>query len=749
MAQVNEGVNVSPLWDRFDDLREHLYDQFQDVPYDPDTGLPLDQLEHEVEAYLQAHAKEPRILQKANIYRIVVTRGQIYVDPEDWYADKLNHGGLVRRVRDRWVEEARARSSEDEGHWNERLHALGAFNVYYLDLGHISPGWERILSGGLTGLLEEARTSRERLGPAATADQLAFLDAVEIVYEATISLAERYAAQAEVMMSRHPEYAPRLAQIAANCRRVPAHAPETLHQALQFSWLMHELIEMEGEYVRSMGHFDRTYYPYYRADLEAGRLTRVQAKELIRFLWFKYYARTRGRDNGKNFVFAGQYPDGTEVTNELTYLALEAYEELDTPDPKLSVRFTPATETALYERVADLVRRGHNSFVLMNDEPAVEALVKRGKTLQDARYYLPIGCYEPAVEGKEVACTMNVTFNLAKAVELALYDGRDPLSGEQVGPHTGDPRGFACFEALYGAYLTQLEHLVSRTLGYMRDHEQYWPEVSPSPLIAGTIDDCLALGRDIGAGGARYNATGCVGAALANACDSLVALKGAVFDEGRYSMGEIIDALDHDYQGYEVLRQYLLHRAPKWGNGVPAVDEIARCIADHYCETVHAHTNGRGGPCQAALFSLVAQWTFGKVTGALPDGRRAHESLSPGVGAMSGRDQSGVTALIRSITELDFTETPNGAVLDVTLHPTAVAGPEGLAAFVGLIKAYFARGGYAVQFNIIDVDTLRKAQCQPEQYASLQIRVTGWSVHFVTLSQEEQDQFILRSAHQL
>ena len=530
---------------------------------------------------------------------------------------------------------------------------------------------------------------------------------------------------------------------------MPAHPPATFHEALQFAWLMHELIEMDGQWVRSMGHFDRTFYPTYKADVDAGRLTREQAKDLIKFLWIKYHARTRGRDNGKNFLFGGQYPDGTQVTNELTYLALEAYEELNTPDPKLSVRFLPGTPDRLYRRVADLIRRGHNSFVLMNDVPAVDALVQRGKTREDACLYLPIGCYEPAVEGKEVGCTMNMTVNLAKGVELALHDGRDPLSGEQVGPHTGDPREFVSFEEMFGAYTRQMDFVLTRTTAFMRAHESTWPQVNPSPLIAGTIDDCIALGRDIGQGGAHYNSTGCVGAGLANASDALLAIKQTVFDERRFTMAELLDALERDFEGRELMRQYLLNRVPKWGNGDPEADHVARRVADFYCDKIHTFGNGRGGGCQAALFTLKAQWTFGQLTGALPDGRKACEALAPGVGATPGREKNGVTALIESITELDFTKTPNGAVLDVMLHPSAIRGPAGLDAFVTLIRTFFARGGYAIQFNVVDAETLCDAQRQPERYASLQIRVTGWSVYFCTLPRHEQEEFIARVIHGL
>jgi pyruvate formate-lyase/glycerol dehydratase family glycyl radical enzyme len=742
-----DSIRLSQVWGTFESVRGHLFNQFQDTPFFSETGLPLEELEQEVEAYLRAHSDQSRVLQKANIFRTVVTRGQICIDPLDWFVDKLNHANLVRKLSKRWLEEAETESSKQESGWFDRLERCGVFEVYYLDLGHISPGWEKMFSKGLAGLVEEARECRAQLGAEATNEQLAFFEAVEIVYNATIELASRFSRLAHQMVAQYPEHEARLLAIAATCTRVPANPPATFYEALQFAWLMHELIEMEGEWVRSMGHFDRTLYPYYRADIDAGRLTRDQAKELIKFFWFKYFSRTQGQDNGKNFLFGGQHPDGTEVTNELTYLALEAYEELNAPDPKLSVRFTPATETKLYERVADLIRNGHNSFVLMNDVPAVEALVNRGKTLKDARSYLPIGCYEPAVDGKEVGCTMNLTFNLAKGVELALYDGVDPLSGEQIGPHTGDPRQFATFDEMFDAYTTQMDFILTQTTAYMRAHEENWPQVNPSPLIAGTINDCLARGKDIGQGGAHYNSTGCVGAALANACDALLAIRQTVFDEERFTVAEILDAIDCNFEGYEPMRQYLLNRVPKWGNGDSQVDLMAKRIADCYCDKIHTFTNGRGGGCQAALFSLTFQWNAGKLTAALPDGRRARESLAPNVGATPGRDRNGVTGLIGSITKLDFTKTPNGSVLDVMLHPSAVQGSDGLDAFVALIKTFFAQGGYAIQFNVCDVETLRDAQRHPERYATLQIRVTGWSVYFTALSKYEQDQFIARIIH--
>jgi pyruvate formate-lyase/glycerol dehydratase family glycyl radical enzyme len=738
---------LSP-WNTFDSVREHLFHQFENPPFDPATGLPPEELERAIEAYLDANPDTPRVLQKAQVFALILTKGQIAVDPQDWFADKLNHAGLLRRLDDRWLREAQEGPLQVEAAWFDLAWRTG-LGRGLLDTGHISPGWENMFAEGLRGLIDQAQTARLRLGTAITPEQLAFYEAVEIVYSATITLAQRFAAQAAVEAQRHPESAGRMLAVSEACRVVPGGAPRTLYEALQFAWLMHQLIEMEGEMVRSMGHFDRLYLPYYRADLAAGRLTRGQAKELIQFFWYKFYAHTQGCANGKNFAFGGQDAAGSEVTNELTYLALEAYEQLDTPDPKLSVRFLPSTEEQLYRRVADLIRRGHNSFVLMNDVPAVEAQVRLGIPREDARCYLPIGCYEPAVDGKETGCTMNIVINLAKGLELALNDGIDPLSGERLGISTGDPLGFASFEQVYAAYTAQMDFLLARFVDYTCAHERQWPQVHPSPLIAGTIDDCLARGLDIGQGGARYNSVGCVGVGLANASDALLAVRQVVFEDKKVSMAELLAALRSDYQGREALRQYLLNRVPKWGNGDLASDVLTGRVADHFCDKVHTFRNARGGRVRASLFSLDYQWTLGSHTGATPDGRHAKASLAPGMGASAGLDRSGVTALIHSAARLDFNQLPNGAVLDITLHPSAVKGEDGLAAFVALIRTFFARGGYALQFNVFDAETLRDAQLHPESYASLQIRVTGWSVYFTHLSRAEQDQFIARTAHGL
>jgi formate C-acetyltransferase len=733
-------------WGTFDIIRKHLEKQYEESVYDAATGLTVEKLWQEAENYLGDNNSMSRVLQKAEIYRIIVTRAQIAVDPLDWFADKLNHGNILRRIQGRWHKEAERNNLPNETEWLNQARDSGSVDAV-LDLGHLTPGWKYMFENGLLGLLAKAEEYRSLLGAGITKEQEDFYQALEIVYRATITYAERLAQLAEQLIQENSQDKPHLIEIAKSLRKVPANPPETLHEALQFYYLMHQLIEMEGENIRSMCGFDRLMYPYYKADIEAGRLTKDQAKELIKFFWIKFFAHTKGKDNGKNFYFGGQYPDGSDAVNELSYLALDVYSELKLTDPKLSVRFHKGTPEEFTRRVADIIKNGQTSFVLVNDETAIPAIIRRGKTLEEARSYTLIGCYEPAIEGREIACNMSIKVNLAKCVELALNNGFDPVRKVQLGPETGDPAAFKSFDKFYDACIAQLDYYMEGAFRCIRAFENYWPVINPSPLLAGTFIDCLEKGKDIGQHGPQYNNTGCMGASLANCVDSLLSVKKLIYDEKRITLDELKKALADNFEGEEQLRQYILNRIPKWGNNNPEADQLARKVSDWYTTKVNNTRNNRGGWFQASMFTLTYRWSMGKCTGALPDGRKAGMPLAPGINAMTGNDKKGVTALINSATKLNFLDIPNGSVVDINLHPSAVSGNEGLEAFIALIKTFFAKGGYALQFNIFDTEMLRDAQRHPEQYSTLQIRVTGWNVYFVTLSEYEQNQFIEENKH--
>jgi len=747
-VQLRSIDSESNLWNTFDAVRPHLENQYDEIEFSDETGCTFAELQNLVETYLSSHVSESPVIKKANIYRIIVIHGRIAVDPLDWFADKLDCGNILRNVCDNWNTKVIAWDLPYQSSFLNQAEKTGYFQAV-LDLGHISPGWSFMLENGLGGILEKAKKCRAALGASITKDQVDFYDSLDMVYTSTIKFANRLSSLAEKMITEYPEHALRLKTVSIALKNVPEKRPSNLHEVLQFSYIMHQLIEMEGENVRAMGGFDRMLNKYYKQDIESGRLTRDQAKELIKFFWTKFFARTKGVANGKNFYFGGQDEDGKSTVNDLSYTALEAYEELKTTDPKLSVRFFKDTPEEFLYRVADIIRKGQTSFVLTNDEITIPALMKRGKSLEEARSHLLIGCYEPAVEGKEIACNMSIKINLAKGIELALNNGVDPLSKNRLGPETGDPAKFNKFNEFLHAYLLQTDYQITHAMECIKAFELCWPKINPSPVLAGTFIDCLINGKDIGQGGPKYNNTGCMGACLANAVDSLMAVKKLVFEEKRFTMKELIDILKNDFQGEEQLRQYIINRIPKWGNNNTEVDDLSRSIVNFYTDKVNNSKNNRGGSFQASMFTLDYRFMFGKVTGSLPDGRKAGVYLAPGVNAMTGMDKSGVTALINSVTKIDFTDIPNGSVMDVNLHPTAVNGREGLVALVALIKTYFQKGGYGIQFNIFDTEMLKAAQLHPEEYSTLQIRVTGWNVYFVSLSEYEQNQFIDENKHRI
>jgi formate C-acetyltransferase len=323
------------------------------------------------------------------------------------------------------------------------------------------------------------------------------------------------------------------------------------------------------------------------------------------------------------------------------------------------------------------------------------------------------------------------------------------MSRARLGPETGNPQDFKSFEDFFDAYILQTEYQIERAAECIKEFENYWSYINPSPVLAGTFIDCLKNGRDIGQGGAKYNNTGCMGACLANAADSLLAIKKLVFDEKKCNFDELKKILKDDFKDNEPFRQYILNRIPKWGNNNAEADNMARRVVDFYTDKVNGIKNNRGGEFQASMFTLDYRFRFGKRTGALPDGRKSGVYLAPGINAMTGMDKNGVTGLINSVTKLDFSNIPNGSVTDINLHPTAIEGEDGLNAFVSLIKTYFNNGGFGIQFNIFDTEMLRDAQKHPEKYATMQIRVTGWNVYFVSLSEYEQNQFIEENKHRM
>lgn len=680
----------------FAEVRPRLERQYLDVRFDPASGLGREELVAELARHEAEDPDEPRILTRAWLFHLLCTRARLALEPDDYFADKLEHHNLLVDLRERWRREEEAREFAGEppplaGAWTGQL-----------DTGHTCPDWQSLLQYGFTGLRDRAAASEG-----------VFYEAVALVYEGVLALLRRYVAAL-------PETAPARPVLAALAER----PPRTFHEALQLAYLYHELQEMENGYsVRSMGRFDLLYNAFYVGDLQAGRLTRDEAKELLKYFWVKFFARTQGRMYGKPFLFG---PQG----NELSYLAFEVYREMQIVDPKFHFRYGQRTPRDLFEQVVACIQSGCTGIVIVNDTAQVAMLEANGKAPADADDYILIGCYEPAVMGKELNTSGACSLNLAKPVELVVAAGDE----------------YASFEELLAAYLRLLDDHFTRAADRVRRDERLWPRVNPSPLLSGAMTSCCAQGRDVSEGGAQYNTSGCCCPGLANATDSLAVLRQLVYEEGVCTLAELRKALADNWEGHEALRLKAQQRVPKWGNNDPRVDDLAVRITDFLGQRINHEPNARGGVFQAALYGIIDTVKhYGRQTGALPDGRRAGEPLTMNTGATVGQDRNGVTSLINSVTRLDLAQFPNGTILDLMLHPSVARGAEGVQTLCAIIESDFAQGGMALQFNLFDAALLREAQREPEKYANLQVRLCGWNVRFVDLAPEEQELFITKA----
>jgi formate C-acetyltransferase len=581
-----------------------------------------------------------------------------------------------------------------------------------LDLSHTSPDWDNVLKLGVPGLLERAeRCCREKPSP--------FAESVRIAYAAFRDFLLRYASIAE--KAGRTDLAQMLAFLSD-------HAPETLHQALELGLLYRELQEIEGEWVRSMGIFDRMYRPFYEADLTAGRLTEAEAEDLLAAYFSRFLVQSQGRDNGTPFCFGGLLPESEEDgCNGLTRLAWKVFRDLGRIDPKFSLRINSKTPDDVLYFAAECIKEGKTSMVLANESVARKMFLRHGKDPADLANFIPVGCYEPTIMGKELSCTMTVLFNFA-----GLF--RELFADSVFSP--------AAFDDVLGKYLELQKNELAHCMELTNRLEKDWNRVQPSPLLSGTMDDCMARGLDVSQYGTKYASSGIMCAGIGTAADSLAAIRRLVFEEKRVSFSALGVILRSGWKDHEELRLLAAKRMPKWGNGEEMVDSLAETIVHAAGEQILHTPNAKGGSYQMGLWSIDWCYIFGRETEATPDGRHCGDPLSRNTGSTTACDNEGVAGLIDSVSKLDHTYFADGGVLDVMLSPHSVSGEAGSELIVRLIRTFFARGGMFIQFNVLSPELLRAAQKEPEKYRNVQIRLCGWNVRFIDLSPEVQETFI-------
>ena len=623
---------------------------------------------------------------------------------------------------------------------------------------------DKIYRGGLLDFKQRIAAGRERidwLGDLRAYEKDEELKAMAICCDAVIAFAERHAAKARELADAEPDpdRKAELLDIAEVCSHVPAHAPRTCHEALQAYWFVHlgVITELNTWDSYNPGRLDQHLWPFYQREAEAGTLTREGAKELLECFWIKFNNQPAPPKVGITEEQSGTYqdfalinvggvrPDGSDAANELSYLILEVVEDMQLIQPSACVQLSRKTPARLLKRACEVIGTGLGQPSMYNTETIIEEMLQDGKSMADARAGGPSGCVTISAFGKE-SCTLTGYINWPKILELALHDGIDPRTDRRVGPATGDPRGFGSFEQLFEAYRRQLGHFVDVKIAGNNFIERLYANSMPAPFMSVLMDDCIERARDYHDGGARYNPTYIQGVGLGTLTDALAAVRYHVYDEKTVSMDALLDALRADFDGGEDLRSRLATRTPTYGNDDDYADELAEWAFNAYYDVLNGRPNTKGGRYRVNLLPTTVHVYFGEVTGALPNGRKAGVPLSEGISPTQGADVHGPTAVMKSAARIDHVRT-GGTLLNMKFSPQVLDG-DGLDKLGSLIRGYFRLDGHHVQFNVVDADTLRAAQQDPESFRNLIVRVAGYSDYFVDVGRELQDEIISRTEQQ-
>ncbi|HPS04601.1 MAG TPA: glycyl radical protein [Tenuifilaceae bacterium] len=630
--------------------------------------------------------------------------------------------------------------------------------------GHTVAG-KKVFQKGMLDLIDDVDASLNKLtkdNNGCTKAKIEELEAMRIAANAIIKFANRYAdelerlAKIEVDANRRVE----LGEMAAICRRVPAHAPQTFHEALQHYWFIHlgVITELNPWDSFNPGRLDQHLFPFYLNDIKEGKLTHEGAVELLQAFWVKFNNHPSPPKMGVTAEESNTYTDftlvnlggvkedGSDAVNELTYTILDVIEEMRILQPSSMVQVSKKNPDRFVKRAVKIVKTGFGQPSFFNSDAIVQELLSQGKSLTDARNGGASGCVETGAFGTE-AYILTGYFNLNKVLELTLNNGVDPLTGKEIGIRTGNAASFKTFNQLYEAFERQLGYFSDVKLEGNLVIERIWAEEMPVPFLSLLIDDCIANATDYNAGGARYNTSYVQGVGLGSITDNLSALSRLVFDEEALSMDELLKAMNANFEGYDDLRYRLIYDMPKWGNNNDYADKLAVRVFNSFYKAITGRKTFRGGVFRINMLPTTSHVYFGSKIGAMPDGRLAHEPLSEGISPVQGADRNGPTAVILSAAKIDQIKT-GGTLLNQKFSPSFFTTDESLDKMVSLIRSYFKLDGHHIQFNVVSADTLRDAQKHPEKYQDLIVRVAGYSDYFNDLGEALQNEIIRRTEHE-
>ena len=649
--------------------------------------------------------------------------------------------------------------------WEEAYHA-GVFTEFMEQraAGHTSMDG-KLYREGLLDVKERIAkkiASLDYINDPEATDKNDELTAMSISCDAAIVFAERHAELAEKMAAEEtdPKRKAELEKIAEVCHWVPAHAPRNMWEAIQMYWFVHlgTVTELNGWDSMNPGHIDQHLWPFYEKELAEGTITRDQAKELLSCLWIKFNnqpappkvgitAKESGTYNDfTNINIGGVTRDGEDGSNELSYVILEIQEELHELQPGLSIHISEKTPDEFLLAGCRVIRQGFGYPSVFNPDTYTKELMRQGKSREDANEGGCSGCIEVGAFGKE-AYLLTGYLNTPKILEITLNNGIDPETGKLIGLQTGDPREFKSFEEVYEAWHKQMVHFVNLKLAVNNYIERMFSLYAPATFLSLYIDDCIEKGRDYYSGGARYNTTYIQCTGLGTITDCFTTIKKHIFEEKKFTMDQMLEALKKNFEGEEKMRQYIRNHTPFFGNDDEYADTIAVRVYEDLIKAIEGRPNTRGGKTYLNMLSTTCHNYFGSVCGATPNGRFAHFAISDGTSPSHGSDCQGPTSVIKSLGKLDQTQS-GGTLLNVRFVPALLKRDEDLKKFSSLIREYFKLGGHHIQFNIVDTATLEDAQLHPDNYRDLLVRVAGYSDYFNDMTAQLQNEIIARTGNE-
>ncbi len=630
--------------------------------------------------------------------------------------------------------------------------------------GHTVAG-EKVFAKGMIDFKKDIKESLENLDTNNTDTKQKKTDelkAMDIAADSLIMFANRHSDELERLAENENNNSKKteLLELARICKNVPAHAPKTFHEALQHYWFIHLgiITELNPWDSFNPGRLDQHLYPFYKKETTEGTLTKEKAIELLQSFWIKFNNHPSPPKMGVTALESNTYTDfslinlgglkedGTDAVNELSYIILDVIEEMRILQPSSMVQISKKNPNSFIERAIEITKTGFGQPSFFNTDAIIKELLFQGKKIEDARNGGASGCVETGAFGTE-SYILTGYFNLNKILEITLNNGIDPISNKEIGLKTGRADLFKSFDELMDAYEKQLNYFADIKIAGNRIIEKLYAERMPVPFLSLIIDDCIKNAKDYNDGGARYNTSYIQGVGLGSIADNLSSIKYNIFDNKNISMTKLLKAIRDNFEGHEDLRYKLVFETPKYGNNNEVADIHAVNVFDIFYKAINGKPTARGGKFRINMLPTTSHVYFGSVIKAMPDGRKAYAPLSEGISPVQGADKKGPTAVLQSATKINHIKT-GGTLLNQKFAPSFFNNNTSIIKLRQLIRSYFKMEGHHIQFNVVEANTLRKAQETPEKYSDLIVRVAGYSDYFNNLEENLQNEIIKRTEHE-